>query len=178
MGAAERGNYETSNIISVLLEHGAAESTMLHHAASSGNDMSEVVRSVLRRYDVDTLNLGRTPLFLAAVYGNAWLSKVLLEHDADVNAKDERGGGWTVLHSIVLHTDSDNLEITKLLLERGANVNAQKDGGRTPLHVAARSKGNPDAVRLLAGARSGRRGNGERGMGRCFMSRRPERIRW
>lgn len=44
--------------------------------------------------------------------------------------------GLTALH---LAADRDNLAVAMLLLDRGADVNARSNGGRTPLHLAARS---------------------------------------
>jgi ankyrin repeat protein len=57
---------------------------------------------------------------------------VLLEFDADVNAKDDVGG--TPLHTAVV---LNHLDIAKRLLKYNADVNAKDHDKRTPLHFAA-----------------------------------------
>jgi hypothetical protein len=54
--------------------------------------------------------------------------------------------GLTPLH---LAAERDNLAVAMLLLDRGASINAQSDGGRTALHLAARSATAPTVEMLL-----------------------------
>jgi ankyrin repeat protein len=55
--------------------------------------------------------------------------RLLIEHGADVNAKDKS-------HSTPLHLASSkgSYEIVELLIEHGADVSAQDESDRTPLH--------------------------------------------
>ena len=61
--------------------------------------------------------------------------RVLLEHGADVSARDDT-------HSTPLHLASfkGNSEAIKLLIRHGADVNAQDERHMTPLHWAASSR--------------------------------------
>jgi len=127
--------YGYSEIVEVLLEHGAAP-------------------NIREKY-------GDTPLHYAAMFGNSKVVEVLLEHGADPNIRDKQGA--TPLHYAaafdypkiveVLHkkglSDYDITplqaaefnypEVVKLLLEHGADPNIQDyKNGWTPLHFAAK----------------------------------------
>lgn len=58
--------------------------------------------------------------------------QVLLEHDADVTARDDT-------HSTPLHlaASEGSLEITQLLVKYGAAINARDGNGKTPLHLVS-----------------------------------------
>ena len=60
------------------------------------------------------------------------LAKLLLAHEADVNAQDKYG--YTPLHSAA---DAGNEQVAKILLDKTADINKQDNMGDTPLHVAA-----------------------------------------
>jgi len=74
------------------------------------------------------------------------LAKVLLEHGADPNAKDE--WGVTPLH---LAAYDGYRDLVKLLLDHGADPNAVDNFGSTPLHAALERGRHADAdiVKLL-----------------------------
>src|SRR5215470_4077126 len=85
---------------------------------------------------------GETPLMYAALYGDANSVRLLLEMNADTNARNEAGATallWAV----------DDLEKTRLLLESGANPNARSDDGRTPVLLAASRFGASNIVKVL-----------------------------
>src|SRR5437870_4056892 len=67
---------------------------------------------------------GCTGLMLAAGEGHIEVVKVLLAHDADVNARDQLG-------TTALMKAMGRFTIANLLLNHGAEVNAQSTDGRT-----------------------------------------------
>jgi len=71
------------------------------------------------------------PIHAAAAAGRVDLARILLEHGADPNARQE--SDFTPLHEAAR---SGNLELTRLLVEHGADVNAQTKDGGTPLGYA------------------------------------------
>uniref|UniRef100_A0A8C5THP5 Ankyrin repeat domain-containing protein 7 n=1 Tax=Malurus cyaneus samueli TaxID=2593467 RepID=A0A8C5THP5_9PASS len=85
---------------------------------------------------------GNTGLHLAVMVSRV-SSGAVLEHGADINAKNELG--YTPLTTAITENHDDMVE---LLLQKGADVNAQDNVSRTPLTVAAASENNT-AVQLL-----------------------------
>jgi ankyrin repeat protein len=85
----------------------------------------------------------RTLLHLAVKKGYARAAKLLLDNNADINARDVMEA--TPLHLAVFE---DNVEIAKLLIANGADLNATSTYLSTPLHNAARS-GKVQIAKLL-----------------------------
>ena len=79
-------------------------------------------------------DLGRTPLYLASLYGYADVVDLLLSR----GAKIEKGASWknsdTPLH---VASDKGYVDIVQLLVAKGADVNAKNTVGKTPLQYAA-----------------------------------------
>jgi uncharacterized protein len=99
------------------------------------NDLDAVKVSLLTGLPVDTRNdQGRTPLILAVSTGNLEMTKLLVEHGADVNARATTEVGSTVLCFAI---EGRNLQVLDYLIERGANVDGKSKNGQTPLHYAA-----------------------------------------
>ena len=71
-------------------------------------------------------------------------AKVLLEHDADVNAKNDKGD--TPLH---LSATFINVTVAELLIANGADVNAKNNDGHTPLHFPIKAGRLPGALALV-----------------------------
>jgi len=104
---------------------------------------------------------GQTPLHHAAVAGKEPVVKYLIEHGAEVDARDKYNK--TALHTAALKGKSSsisffvtylfrnlgNYDIMKCLVKIGkADVNAKNEKDITSLHIAA-AKGHTECVRLL-----------------------------
>uniref|UniRef100_A0A8D2IPD0 Poly [ADP-ribose] polymerase n=1 Tax=Varanus komodoensis TaxID=61221 RepID=A0A8D2IPD0_VARKO len=86
---------------------------------------------------------GSTPLHLAAGYNRIKIVRRLLQHGADVHAKDK--GDLVPLHNACSY---GHYEVTELLVKHGASVNAMDLWQFTPLHEAA-SKNRVEVCSLL-----------------------------
>jgi hypothetical protein len=93
-----------------------------------------------------------TPLHSAAYYGQLQMVRaLLLEYEADVNARND--SGETPLHylsnDVSPRPDYSQLHnVSRFLLEHGADVNARRNDHSTPLHIAARD-GKKEVVCVL-----------------------------
>ncbi|WP_186445796.1 ankyrin repeat domain-containing protein [Paenibacillus cremeus] len=85
------------------------------------------------------------PLHSAAAGRHAALARMLIEHGADVHARQQ--SGWTPLHSA---SQNGQAELVRLLLERGADPHAASDDGATPLELARRAGHAEQLEPLLA----------------------------
>jgi uncharacterized protein len=122
--------------------------TALHLAAFLGHP--DAVRLLLDRsadpHAVSTSEqIGPVqPLHSAAATSQLECARLLVEHGADVNAR--QSGGYTPLHEAAGNGD---LELARLLLDAGADRNARKDDGQTPADLA-RERGHDDVLDVLA----------------------------
>jgi hypothetical protein len=73
--------------------------------------------------------------------------KNLISKGADVNAKYNNYTDGSMLFSIIIHGEKQDLKIVKLLIDAGANIN-EKNYGNSLLYWASRS-GNLEVVKLL-----------------------------
>ncbi|KAH9959278.1 hypothetical protein BC827DRAFT_1269037 [Russula dissimulans] len=96
----------------------------------------------------------RTPLQAIAFYEYVEVARFLLEHNADVHARDREGR--TPLNFLPQGGGSRKdpnvpmlfAEVARLLLQHGSDVNSRRDNGQTPLHVAAHY-GRLEVARVL-----------------------------
>ena len=105
-----------------------------------------------------TLAEGTTPLMRAAKNGDAATIRLLLEHGADVNARQKNGttplmfaagiGYGTGTFATDYATPAELLESVKVLVAAGADMNAVSEAGQTPLHFGAQA--SDDIVKFLA----------------------------
>ncbi|XP_078310376.1 poly [ADP-ribose] polymerase tankyrase-1-like [Crassostrea virginica] len=140
----------TENIQKMLKEDppvgGTDVDIQLLEAAKAG-DM-EVVKKLISQnpHSVNCRDLdGRhsTPLHFAAGYNRVVVVEYLLQHGADVHAKDK--GGLVPLHNACSY---GHFEVTELLIKHGACVNVADLWKFTPLHEAA-AKGKFEICKLL-----------------------------
>ncbi|KAH7114077.1 hypothetical protein EDB81DRAFT_862436 [Dactylonectria macrodidyma] len=80
-----------------------------------------------------------TDLMVASSYGHRAVVKLLLEKDADVEAKDSERGRTSLSWAV----GNGHEAVVKLLLEKGANVESRDRDGRTPLSWAAENARGP-----------------------------------
>lgn len=109
-----------------LIEAGSTVGMALFEAVDQDHrDIAEL----LLRYDPDVNNMagsGRTPLFVAAMRGNAALCQWLIDHGADPRAID--GGGESVLFKAACAECAETLLV---LLRAGAPLDHRDPYGRT-----------------------------------------------
>ena len=157
--AAELGSLE---VIRILVERNADINaqdnqgrTPLHRALGY-NDLGFDVAKFLLEHgadagvkDNDALS---TPLHEVAYRGSVKIVQLLLEHGANVHARNNMG--HTPLHRAVYDLSPDNsyeetcLRVIMLLLEHGADIGALDNDHSTPLHVLS-LYGNVKATQLL-----------------------------
>jgi ankyrin repeat protein len=87
--------------------------------------------------------LKAAPIQSAAAAGHAKIVKMLLEHRADPNAREQ--GGYTPLHAAAQNGDE---AMIRTLLYGGADLNIKSNDGKTPLDLA-KETGHTKAVTLL-----------------------------
>ena len=87
---------------------------------------------------------GSTLLHEACLNGKLSLTKILLEHGADVNALDNHKQTPINLAIIEGNFDEQKIEVIKKLLQNGANVNLKDSDGYITLHSAAFHKTMPE----------------------------------
>jgi uncharacterized protein len=119
--------------------------TALHFACYFGQPAS--VRLLLEKgAKVDAVAGNPTqvmPLHSAASARNLEAARLLLEHAAPVNVRQQNG--WVPIHAAAQNGDRDMVE---LLLKHGADVTLSNDQGKTPAMVA-REKGHLEIATLL-----------------------------
>lgn len=95
----------------------------------------------LRRPGAD----GFTPLHLAAHFGQAAATTLLLERGVPPSLAGEGAMTNTPLHAAIA---GGKTETARILIAAGADVHARDHGGNTPLHLAG-AAGQADVARLL-----------------------------
>jgi truncated hemoglobin YjbI len=103
--------------------------TPLYRAATG--DVARVVIEAGAALDVPSGPTAGTPLHQAARMGRVSVAAVMLDHGANIEARDRKGE--TPLRRAV---NCRKLEMIQLLMARGANPMAKDQRGRTPLSAA------------------------------------------
>ena len=119
--------------------------TCLHYATLSG--LPDLVRFLVTEFKLNLNARGFfddvTPLHLASRNGHVEVAQVLLEHGADVDARDI--SKWTPLRHAL---DKGHVEAARVLIENGGDVGAQGMDEWMPLHWASRH-GQAKLVQVL-----------------------------
>ncbi|XP_050305118.1 putative ankyrin repeat protein RF_0381 [Anthonomus grandis grandis] len=102
--------------------------TLLHYAAEYGN-LETVEKLLALKAFPDILNSKRqTPLHLACLNNHTGIVKLLLQHNANVNAKDAIGETPAIM--------ATNLELFRTLVKNGADIFQKSKLKKTALHAA------------------------------------------
>uniref|UniRef100_A0A8C1T6S4 Poly [ADP-ribose] polymerase n=1 Tax=Cyprinus carpio TaxID=7962 RepID=A0A8C1T6S4_CYPCA len=127
-----------------LGDSGSAEPRELFEACRSG-DLERVKKLVCPENvnSRDTAGRKSTPLHFAAGFGRRDVVDYLLQHGANVHARDD--GGLISLHNAC---SFGHAEVVNLLLQHGADANSRDNWNYTPLHEAA-TKGKIDVCIVL-----------------------------
>ncbi|UYV80693.1 hypothetical protein LAZ67_19001416, partial [Cordylochernes scorpioides] len=129
------------NIIEYLFKIGANidirdlyEQTPLHKAASNRDNMAVIKYLVMAGACVNAVDVdGKTPLHITSIYDQLEASRYLINHGADIHAKDHKG--ISILMDAICF--SENPDIIKELLEAGVDVNAQDvNGNSAPFYMS------------------------------------------
>ena len=111
--------------------------TRLHELIFTPNAHNTLEQILSTGIDVNIVDTyGRTPLWWAAVLGDATSTRMLIEAGADPKAGDYYG--LTALHGAFMRWYA-NTEVVQLLIEHGASVTVPDIYGRTCWHMAADS---------------------------------------
>ncbi|XP_051272906.1 poly [ADP-ribose] polymerase tankyrase-2-like isoform X3 [Dicentrarchus labrax] len=146
LSPSELGNESVQEILQaegVLIRNSEVDRQLLE--ASKTGDV-ETVKKLCTMQNVNCTDVeGRqsTPLHFAAGYNRLAVVQFLLQHGADVHAKDK--GGLVPLHNACSY---GHYEVAELLVIHGAVVNVADLWKFTPLHEAA-AKGKYDICKLL-----------------------------
>ena len=122
-----------------------ARATPLHYAAFCG--VHDVVKFLIVEHSQDVNTRGffhkETPLHVASRRGHADIARLLLEHGADRNARDDEKRT-----SLYLSSEYGYVDVVRILLEQGADTEAQDGLLRSPLSKAS-SRGHVEVCRVL-----------------------------
>ncbi|XP_048360861.1 poly [ADP-ribose] polymerase tankyrase-2 isoform X2 [Sphaerodactylus townsendi] len=143
--ASQMGNESVQQLLQEGIPLGNSEADrQLLEAAKTGD--VDIVKKLCTIQTVNCRDIeGRqsTPLHFAAGYNRVSVVEYLLQHGADVHAKDK--GGLVPLHNACSY---GHYEVAELLVKHGAVVNVADLWKFTPLHEAA-AKGKYEICKLL-----------------------------
>ncbi|XP_062988968.1 poly [ADP-ribose] polymerase tankyrase-2 [Elgaria multicarinata webbii] len=143
--ASQMGNESIQQLLQEGVPLGNSEADRQLLEAAKAGEM-DIVKKLCTVQSVNCRDIeGRqsTPLHFAAGYNRVSVVEYLLQHGADVHAKDK--GGLVPLHNACSY---GHYEVAELLVKHGAVVNVADIWKFTPLHEAA-AKGKYEICKLL-----------------------------
>ncbi|XP_015262135.1 PREDICTED: tankyrase-2 isoform X2 [Gekko japonicus] len=143
--ASQMGNESVQQLLHEGIPLGNSEADRQLLEAAKAGDV-DIVKKLCTIQSVNCRDIeGRqsTPLHFAAGYNRVSVVEYLLQHGADVHAKDK--GGLVPLHNACSY---GHYEVAELLVKHGAVVNVADLWKFTPLHEAA-AKGKYEICKLL-----------------------------
>ncbi|XP_026526560.1 tankyrase-2 isoform X3 [Notechis scutatus] len=143
--ASQMGNENVQQLLQEGVPLGNSEADRQLLEAAKAGDV-DTVKKLCTTHSVNCRDIeGRqsTPLHFAAGYNRVSVVEYLLQHGADVHAKDK--GGLVPLHNACSY---GHYEVAELLVKHGAVVNVADLWKFTPLHEAA-AKGKYEICKLL-----------------------------
>lgn len=111
------------------------------------SDSPEALEVMLRLESVDLNQLryrGQSPLHISAKQGDLKTLRVLIDHGADVETRDDDG-----MTPLIRAVASDRSEVVRLLIANSADVRVMLTGGETLLHMAVQQASAPLTQVLL-----------------------------
>ncbi|XP_076154616.1 poly [ADP-ribose] polymerase tankyrase-2-like isoform X2 [Alosa pseudoharengus] len=142
---SQLGSHSVQEVLQEGILLGSSDTDWQLLEASKSGDL-DVVKKLCTLQNVNCRDVeGRqsTPLHFAAGYNRVGVVEYLLQHGADVHAKDK--GGLVPLHNACSY---GHYEVAELLVIHGAVVNVADLWKFTPLHEAA-AKGKYEICKLL-----------------------------
>ena len=124
-----------SKKVSMLLN--SSNRNAFHTVATTGNE--EVATILLEFWSSPKVldrpdNYGKTPLWVAAAFGNAKVAALLLDNEALVDRPDRKNH----MTPLIAAANNGQLAIVKLLISRGADIKQQNAQGLSALEIAAK----------------------------------------
>ena len=113
-------------------------------AACDRGDVETVRNLAEKGVDVNVRDDDDSALYRAAKQGHVQVLKILLQHEANVNATNGRLK-WSAL---MVARQIECLSVVKLLLQHGANVNVRGKSGVSALFIASKC-GSREVVEML-----------------------------
>lgn len=128
--------------------------TIALHSAIQSGDLASVKSLVEKNVSVETSDsAGRTPLYVAALYGKADIAAYLLAKGASLTNGVSWKSGRLPLHAAAQEGET---KLVEMFLDHGADPNAEDRSKKTPLHEAAWGTHSQTVALLLArGAKVG-----------------------